>query len=130
MTQTFKKAERLSSKTIIEKLFESGRSFNLFPFRVVWSEEGPGSPFPAQLAIAVPKKNFKKAVDRNKLKRRTREAYRKNKDRLYSFLGQHKKKIALMLIYTAKEQTEYSVIETKINGVIDRLIREIDEAGK
>jgi ribonuclease P protein component len=124
-TQTFRKAERLCSKIVMEKLFKSGRSFTLFPFRVVWLMEGVASSFPVQVAFAVPKKIFKRAVDRNKLKRRAREAYRKTKHGLYELLEKRDKKIALLLIYTAKEKLEYEFIANKINLIIERLLNEI-----
>ena len=86
MANTFKKAERLGSKALIEKLFKSGRSFTTHPYRVTWLEHALNTAYPAQIAFAVPKKTFKRAVDRNKLKRRGREAYRKNKAILYDGL--------------------------------------------
>ena len=122
--QKFNKAERLNKKKIIDQLFEAGRSFSMFPYKVIWVETKHHEPFPVQIAFAVPKKNFKRAVDRNLLKRRTREAYRKNKSRLYEAMDE--KKIALMLVYIAKEISDYATIESKINMVIERLMKEID----
>lgn len=125
MRQTFTKAERLSSKKLIEELFSSGRSFTCSPYKIVWNMvENPESPA-VQAAFSVPKKNFKRAVDRNKLKRRAREAYRKNKEQLYDALSG--KKIALMFVYTSKELSVYELIEMKINQALKRLI---DEAVK
>jgi len=121
---TFKKAEKLNSKVLIEKLFENGRSFTTHPFRVTWLSCSINTGFPAQIGFAVPKKNFKRAVDRNKLKRVGREAYRKHKQKLYTYLTEQNKSIIIMLIYTAKEQTKYNVVESKINTIIDRLIKE------
>ena len=126
MSNTFKKAERLSGKALIDKLFTSGRSFTSHPFRITWLEHQLNTGFPVQIAFSVPKKNFKRAVDRNKFKRRGREAYRKNKSRLYDYLTKHNKSVILMLIYTTKENTDYNVFETKINLIIDRLIKELD----
>lgn len=124
MTYTFKKAERLGSKALIEKLFKSGRSFTTDPFRVTWIEFPLNTGYPAQIAFTVPKKNFKRAVDRNKLKRRAREAYRKNKNRLYDHLKAQNRAIILMLVYVSKEPVTQTVIDTKINTIIDRLTRE------
>lgn len=126
MKQTFTKAERLCSKALIEKLFESGRTFTLFPFRVIWLADKLDSPFPVQIAFSVPKRAFKRAVDRNLLKRRSREAYRKNKFRLYEYLKSKDQFLAVILIYTAKEKTLYDVVENKINQVIDRLMKEVN----
>jgi ribonuclease P protein component len=128
MAYTFKKAERLSSKALIGKLFESGRSFTSHPFRVTWLEQPLNTGFPAQIAFAVPKKNFKRAVDRNKLKRRSREVYRTSKSRLYTSLKEQNRSMILILVYVAKEQVDQVVIEGKINTIIDRLIKEGNNA--
>ncbi|MBL7890068.1 MAG: ribonuclease P protein component [Bacteroidia bacterium] len=122
--QTFTKTERLSSKLLIDKLVEKGKSFNNSPFKFVWIELEE-SATPVQFLISVPKRNFKRAVDRNKLKRRSREAYRKNKaDMLIKQLGE--KKICLMLVYIAKEKLEYIEIEQKIKEGLQRLVKTIN----
>lgn len=122
--QTFTKTERLSSKLLIDKLVEKGKSFNNSPFKFVWIELEE-STTPVQFLISVPKRNFKRAVDRNKLKRRTREAYRKNKaDLLIKPLAQ--KKICLMLVYIAKEKLEYIEIEQKVKEGLQRLVKTIN----
>lgn len=122
--QTFTKTERLSSKLLIDKLVEKGKSFNNSPFKFVWIELEE-SATPVQFLISVPKRNFKKAVDRNKLKRRSREAYRKNKTNLLiKQLGD--KKICLMLVYIAKEKLEYIEIEQKIKEGLQRLVKTIN----
>ncbi|MCK6648183.1 MAG: ribonuclease P protein component [Bacteroidia bacterium] len=122
--QTFTKTERLSSKLLIDKLVEKGKSFNNSPFKFVWIELEE-SATPVQFLISVPKRNFKRAVDRNKLKRRSREAYRKNKaDLLIKQLGD--KKICLMLVYIAKEKLEYIEIEQKIKEGLQRLVKTIN----
>ncbi len=104
---------------------EKGRSFAYFPFRVIWMETKTESVFPAQIAISVPKRNFKRAVDRNLLKRRIREAYRKSKPVLYDFLNEGNKKIAVLVVYTAKEKLDYEAVSGKINAVIERLLKEV-----
>lgn len=122
--QTFTKTERLSSKLLIDKLVEKGKSFNNSPFKFVWIELEE-STTPVQFLISVPKRNFKRAVDRNKLKRRTREAYRKNKgDLLIKPLAE--KKICLMLVYIAKEKLEYIEIEQKVKEGLQRLVKTIN----
>ncbi len=126
--QTFKKEERLSRKKLIDKLFSEGKSFAIPPFRVVVLEnKNPESVYPVQVLIAVSKKNFKKAVDRNRMKRLIREAYRKNKENLYQSLWGRKKTIALALIYTAYKTTTYSEIEQKIIMIFERLQSEYEK---
>ena len=121
--QTFTKAERLCSKVLIDKLVEKGNSFQSFPFKITWLETQEII-MPAQIMISVPKRIFKRAVDRNKLKRRTREAYRKNKMILYDHLNN--KKILFMLIYTAKTIADYKEIEEKLIIGLQQLEKKIN----
>ncbi len=116
--QTFTKAERLSGKIAIEKLVKTGKSLNTNFFKIIWLETVEGS-VPAQIVITVPKRSFKKAVDRNRLKRIIREAYRKNKDKFYVDLKN--KKVLLMFIYTPKTIVGYKEMEEKIIVSLKRL---------
>ena len=120
---TFTKAERLSSKVAIDKLFETGKSFHSTPFKVFWLETTIGNS-PAQIVISVPKRIYKRAVDRNKVKRLIREAYRKNKDAFYEKLNT--KKIALMFIYTSKTIIDYQEMEEKVVQTLQRLSKNIN----
>ena len=122
MKQTFKKEERLTNKKVFDRLFNSGQSISFPPFRLLWTE----NPNLTQLGIAVPKKSFAKAVQRNKLKRRIREAYRKNKHLLYAFLKKKNLHIALIIIYTEREELSYQQIEQKMVVSLQKLIGEIE----
>jgi ribonuclease P protein component len=94
---TFTREERLNKETWIKELFEKGISLKIYPFRVLHLRH-PEQEYPFnQVLISVSIKNFKRAVDRNLLKRRIREAYRVQKDVLQS---DHKLLIAL--IYTSR----------------------------
>lgn len=115
---TFKKEERLCSKRLLTKLFHNGSSFILHPFRVTWMNEA--LTVPAQLVISIPKRKFKRAVDRNLLKRRIREAYRLHKSQsLYPFLSQAP--ILLGITYIGKEITPYSHLEKKLVAIFGKL---------
>ena len=116
--QTFTKAERLTGKTALDSLFHTGKTFNSFPFKVMWLK-ADATRAQAQIVISVPKRLFKRAVDRNLLKRRIREAYRKNKAFFYEALGD--KKVHFLVIYTSKTIMEYKEIEDKIIDVLQRL---------
>ena len=122
---TFTKKERLTNKKLFESIFESGKSISAFPFRLIWIEIALSSSAPAQLGISVPKKSFAKAVDRNKLKRRIRESYRKNKHSLYEILKKKNLSIALMIIYVAKEELPYQEIEKKMVVSLQKLTDQI-----
>lgn len=121
--QTFSKDERLCSKVIIDQLIQKGNSFNCFPFKVIWLEIEQSSSS-VKIVISVPKRKFKKAVDRNRIKRLTREVYRKKKQVLIEQLGN--KKVALLLVYTSKMIFEYTEAEEKINHLLNRLGNEIN----
>lgn len=116
--QTFSKTERLCSQVLIDRLVEKGKAFNSFPFRVSWLEISESSS-PVKVVISVPKRIYKKAVDRNKIKRQIREVYRKEKQKVYDTLGD--KKILLMLVYTAKTKIEFKELEVKIIETLERL---------
>lgn len=95
---TFKKEERISSEKIIKELFDKGSSFYLYPFKVFF-QPNPDSAYPLhQILISVSKRNFKRAVDRNLIKRRIREAYRLNKHRLAA-----SNKFRIAYIYSVKD---------------------------
>lgn len=121
--QTFSKAERLSSKIKITDLFESGKSVHIPPFKVIWKESTDHS-VPAQVVISVPKRLFKRAVDRNRLKRLFREVYRKNKNILCDHLSD--KKILLLFIFTGKAMIDHKEMEEKIIIVLERLNKNIN----
>ena len=126
--QTFNKRERLSGQKIIETLFKEGKSYVINPFRVVWMECELMAPFPVQVLISVSKKRINKAVDRNLIKRRIREAYRKNKEDIYEFLSQKHVKCALALIYSTDRIADYKEIEEKIILLLQRFPTEYEKS--
>ncbi len=126
-TQSFKKEERLSSQKIIEKLFSGGKRFNAFPVAVVWLQTELKTEAPVQVLISVSRKKFKRAVDRNLVKRRVREAYRKNKYKLYKMLEERNVQMALGLIYVGNEILSYKEVEEKIILVLQRLQKEYEK---
>jgi ribonuclease P protein component len=117
---TFTKNERLSSRKSIAALFDDGNSFFSFPFTVIWRfcDPIPGSNI--QVAISVPKKTFRRAVDRNHIKRIVREAWRHQKHGLSNYLEQQDKQVVIMLIYMAKEIHGQDDINNRIARLIDK----------
>ena len=114
---SFPKAEKLTGKKRIEELFKRGSSFylDIFQVRHLLLEETEQS----QVLISVPKKNFKKAVDRNLLKRRIREAYRLNKHLLQD--TEEVKVFSLGFIYLSKDILSFKDIETQLIKCLVRL---------
>lgn len=116
---SFNKEERLCSIKLIDKLFHDGSSFLLYPFRIVWLDDNSESGNTVRVLISVPKKRFKKAVDRNLIKRRIREIYRLQKaEHLYPFLEEHSANILLGINYVGNNIAEYSFMEKKLNAAI------------
>ena len=116
---TFTKKERLSSRTLVEGLFGGGgKSLPAFPLRVVYMQvEKEGIP-EVTVLISVPKKRFKRAVKRNRVKRQIREAYRTNKDILLEPLRKSGKKIAVAFIWIDNELHESAKVEAKVKKLL------------
>lgn len=127
---TFEKAERLTHKILIGKLFSEGNGFTCYPFRVVWKAADLHSEYPAQVAITVSKRNFKHAVKRNLLKRRIREIYRLNKHKLYEELERKEVQIAFMLVYLPKKIMETKDMEEQLKKAMQRIPREYEKHSK
>jgi len=122
---SFRKEEKLCSQKIIGEIFLSGTSFLCYPLKVVWKYEELLTSYPAQVVFSVPKRLFKRAHDRNLLKRRLREVYRHQKQELYNLLELNNQKIALMIVYIAKEELEYRQIESAMTKVIAKLQKKL-----
>lgn len=120
---TFKKEERLCSKKQFERLFAKGISFLVYPLKIVFVEMENDSRYPVKAAFSVSKRLFKRAVKRNLLKRRMREAYRLNKPAFYSRCGD--KKIAVIFIYIGKEIVSYQKIEQSMKKAQDKIAEKI-----
>jgi len=126
---SFKKEERLCSKKFLTELFDNGSSFLVYPYRVVWLvSPDQNQSFAIQVVVSVPKKRFKSAVDRNLIKRRTREIYRLGKEiLLYPALNLHQKNILLGLSYVGKEIHDFDFLQQKLNNIFKTLISKLQE---
>ncbi|MBP6334598.1 MAG: ribonuclease P protein component [Bacteroidia bacterium] len=118
--QTFKKSERLSSRIVFELLMKKGHQLQETPFRLIWLKTKLNTAFPAQAAFAVPKKKFKSAVHRNRIKRMMREVYRKNKSGFYPLLVDKEKQAALLFVYSGQTIPEFSEVEQKLIQILKR----------
>lgn len=123
---SFPRPEHLKSRKLIDQLFESGSSAVSAPVRILWKRVDADISSPVQAGFAVPKKQFKRAVDRNLLKRRMREAYRLNKKIIFDNLTEKSQPLVLLFVYTAKSIAEYKEIE---KGIVVTL-REVVKRGK
>lgn len=126
---TFKKSEKLCSKKIIAGLHESGFFVSKFPLRINYVFlENQVMPWPAQAMVSVSKRRFKKAVDRNRIKRMLREIYRHRKHELYACLKDNHKQVAIGIIYTGTQMIEFWDLEKAFHKVYIRLIQAIQSA--
>lgn len=125
MKQTFKKEERLSEKKLIASLFKDGKTFYKFPFKVFYRKLEEAEDYPAKVLISVSKRNFKRAVDRNHIKRLIREAYRKNKSILCGESNAENCQTTWVigLIHTGNVIPEYEEVEKKIILILQELLK-------
>jgi ribonuclease P protein component len=125
---TLGKEERLKSRKLTEELFGSGKSFAVFPLRVFYKIiDQPQWKFPVQAGVSVSGKNFKNAVDRNRIKRLLREAYRLQKTHLYECCRSKQKQLAVFFIYTDKTLPDQSLISSKMAVILKKLEAIINE---
>lgn len=116
----------MKSRKTIGLMFRKGKSFGMYPLRLIWQEmpqsEEQGASI--QLAVAVPKKNFPHATDRNLMRRRVREAYRINKYFIYEKMQGTGRNFAWMVLYTGKEASDYQEIESKMRRLLRKFWQE------
>ncbi len=117
------KSQRLKSRKQIDTLFDNGNKINVFPFRLIYRKApGPGE---IKAGFTVSSKNFPRAVDRNRIKRLTRQAYRLQKKVLEEEVLKNKQLLHLFFIYTGREIVLYEEIAGKIKQTLDKLIHTI-----
>ncbi|SER44927.1 ribonuclease P protein component [Pedobacter rhizosphaerae] len=120
---TFRKEERLCSRKHLDLLFKNGSSFLLYPLRISYLFIDQPAEVKAQVVINVPKKRYKRAVDRNLLKRRIREAYRLHKqENLYLQLPERDGLLLFSIQFVGKDKYEFAFIEKKLLAAFKRFL--------
>jgi ribonuclease P protein component len=125
---TLNKAEILSLKKVISSTFELRETVTQYPFKIFIKETQLPTSYPAQALFTVPKRNFKLAVDRNLLRRRIKEAYRKNKHELYHQLAKENKQLAIIIIYLHNKEMAYNDIEEKLILSLQKVIKKMSQS--
>jgi ribonuclease P protein component len=117
---TFKKSEHLCGETTINRLFAEGKAFIVYPVRVVYLVENESVPA-IKILVTVPKKRFKHAVSRNRLKRLMREAYRLNKYELTEKCTQKCLSLQIAFCYVGNEIVNFQTINNKIKIALAKI---------
>jgi len=122
---SFSKSEHLCGEKRIAKLFDTGEAFIVYPLRIVFLVEHKTEPIAASVLLSVPKKRFKRAVKRNRLKRLMRESYRLNKHELVEKLNQSLVHMDIAFNYISDEEMDFQAIEKKMKVALNRLIEKL-----
>ena len=123
---TLGKDERLKRRKIIEQLFSKGKDMHVYPFRVHYMP-GTEPANPLQAGFTVSSRHFKKSVDRNRIKRLMREAWRLQKNALQEKLAADHKRLVVFLIYTGKGLPAWETVCEKVNVILNKLSGIADE---
>ncbi len=122
---TLGKNERLKSRKLIEQLFHKGKSFSVFPLKIFYTlTDGE---YALQFGVGVSNKNFKKAADRNRIKRLVRESYRLQKMSVQEKLKLQNRRMSVFFIYAGKELPGFDLLKQKVAVALKRLLSICDE---
>ena len=124
MSFTFSKNEKLKSQKLIEQLFSEGQSVSAFPLRMVYLELESNDSSISKCGVSVSKKHFKKAVDRNRIKRLLREAYRLNK---VNYFNNSSKTYAFMILYISKDGTDFESVNKKMKQLLEAFSKKVSQ---
>lgn len=116
---TLSKAERISRKLIIDRLFSEGKSFVVYPFRVVYLTDVEHQDADVAILVSVSKKRFKRAVKRNFIKRRVKECFRLNKSKI--ILGENVKHLSIAFLYLSSDLKSFEQLFPKMEEVVEQL---------
>lgn len=121
--------EKLKGRKPIENLFKNGQSFNLFPLKITYTKTClPESTPQIKVGVGAGKRHFKRAHDRNRIKRLIRESYRLNKQPFLHFLEQHNISITIFFMYISKELPSFELLNNKLPQALDQLKNRLHEA--
>jgi ribonuclease P protein component len=126
MRFTFKKEERLYGHAALENVYENGKHLHNNNIKILFIEVPQSTCSVCRVVFSVPKRNFKKAVERNLIKRRMREVYRKHKHILYQQLIEKQKSIHIYLIYTSKQIISFDELKENLLQALQLLANRVN----
>ncbi len=124
------KVNKLCSPKIIDEIFESGKQVRSYPFILKFKETSLPKDVPFQIVFSAPKRTFRKAVQRNRIKRLCKEAFRTQRSTLDTYLKEQDKQIALFMVYTPKEELTLNVLTGRIEKLIKKTISQLESNDK
>lgn len=122
MSLSYPKKEKLKSQKQIERLFSEGKSIGVYPLRMVYLKSDFNDDTRIKTGVSVSKRNFKKAVDRNRIKRLLREAYRLNKPESFNNKSSG---FTLMILYISKDESDFILIEKKMKQLLETFSKKV-----
>ncbi|NCI48426.1 ribonuclease P protein component [Sediminibacterium roseum] len=124
-TYTYNKPEKLKSRKKLNEIFTKGKSFPVFPVKVFYVI-GEANEHSVKTGVGVSTRNFKKAVDRNRIKRLLRECYRLNKTTLHEAVSKKQKSISVFFLYVGKELPDFEMLTGKMKTALTKLEQNLD----
>lgn len=126
-TYTFGRKQRLKSRKAIDALFLKGKSFTAFPLRVVYRlHTAETAPEPIKAGVSVSKKHFKKATDRNRIKRLLREAYRTSDKPVKNQVASQGLELHVFFIFTGKAVPSYIDVKLAMQAALQQLLNRLE----
>ncbi|TXE19139.1 ribonuclease P protein component [Psychroserpens burtonensis] len=122
MSFSYSKKEKLKSQKLIEQLFSEGKSVSAYPLRMVYLKSNFDEDTQFKTGVTVSKRNLKKAVDRNRIKRLLREAYRLNKSEYFNNISSC---YTLMILYIGKDKTDFDSVNKKMKQLLETFSKKV-----
>ncbi|WCO01691.1 ribonuclease P protein component [Psychroserpens ponticola] len=124
MSFSYPKKEKLKSQKLIDRLFSEGKSISSFPLRMVYLKTDFEDHTQFKTGVSTSKRNFKNAVDRNRIKRLLRESYRLNKAVYFNNISES---YALMILYISKDGTDFESVDIKMKQLLDTFSKKVSQ---
>lgn len=120
------KANKLCSPKIIDDVFDSGSQLKSYPFVLKFKEVVLPKEVPFQIVFSAPKRTFRKATQRNRIKRLCKEAFRTRRHELDAYLTEQNKQLALFLVYTPPEELDVNLLTGRTEKLIKKIISQLE----